>query len=158
MKLSKSGSLIEALIKDHPSSRSIKSTVLWYFTLMETEIHLKSISRISTSANASTVLDRASTYRKLKRQREVERSVAEVCRDRTRALARVSFGIGAAFICMHQAGKNKRIRACVSGLLFVIQFATRQSSSLRNERCSTDETRLSSLESQGRGSNGCARL
>lgn len=46
--------------------------------------------------------------------------MAEVRRDRARALARVSFGIGAGFICMHQAGKNKRIRACVSGALFVI--------------------------------------
>lgn len=40
-----------------------------------------------------------------------------------------SFCIDAVFICMHQTGKNKRIRACVSGALLVIQFVARQSSS-----------------------------
>lgn len=90
-----------------------------------------------------------SKYRKSERWWEVERSVAEVRRDRARALARVSFGIGAAFICMHQAGKNKRIRACVSGALFVIQFVTRGVALFHERNASL------LLGSQGRGSDSC---
>lgn len=73
--------------------------------------------------------------------------MAEVRRDRARALARVSFGIGAAFICMHQAGKNKRIRACVSGALFVIQFVARGIALFHERNASL------LLGSQGRGSD-----